>query len=129
MRLPSATAVVEWLGQGHRSAGRRTLSPVVSARLTVGYPMCRCRRLTHRRASLALEAPIARPWISLPERPLRDCSPFTLGSTRVLNLQAIARPSQRVVKMIKQLSDPSEPFQRVIAGRLPKHFARDWFLS
>ncbi len=41
-------------------------SPVVSARLTVGYPMCGCRRLTHRRASLALEAPIARPWISHP---------------------------------------------------------------
>ena len=26
-----------------------------------------CRRLTHRRASLAFEAPIARPWISLPD--------------------------------------------------------------
>lgn len=112
---------------GQSAVGCRVAQPVSSADGTMNVGPN--RRLTHRRASLALEAPIARPWISLPERPLRDCSAFTLGSTRVLNLQAIARPSQRVVKMIKQLSDPSEPFQRVIAGRLPKHFARDWFLS
>jgi hypothetical protein len=87
------------------------------------------RLLTHRRASLALEAPIARPWISLPERPLRDCSAFTLGPTHLLKLQAIARPSHRILEMFQQIPDPCQPFQRVIAGRLPKHFARDWFLS
>ena len=52
-------------GAGSRRAVYRKGTPAVSARLTGGYPMSRCGQLTHRRASLAIEAPIARPWISL----------------------------------------------------------------
>ena len=44
-------------------------------------------------------------------------------------MKTLGRASQRIIKMIKQFSNPREPFQRVIAGRLPKHFARDRFLS
>ena len=46
--------------------GRRTLSTAVSARLTAGLRIRWRGLLTHRRASLALEAPIAWPWIRLP---------------------------------------------------------------
>ena len=48
-----------------RGEGRRTLSTAVLARLTAGLLIHWCTLLTHRRASLALEAPIARPWIRL----------------------------------------------------------------
>ena len=57
----TATAVVDC---GRHIPRRVTQSPTSSALRTAGQLSVRAGGFTHRRASLALEAPIARPWIS-----------------------------------------------------------------
>src|SRR5512139_2238989 len=66
------------LRQAHVGQAFANLVSTADGRTALGS----CRRLTHRRASLAFEAPIARPWISL-LGPSAECSYGPGGETRL----------------------------------------------